>query len=249
VASEKQIDANRLNGEQSTGPQSDAGKAASSKNSVKHGLLSRDVLLPDEDAEAFNELGESLRAELNPQGALESVLVERIIGLNWRLRRLGKIEADIFDCQRYGIRVERAERKAAKIRSRRLPLDDPTDVFMMLSAHSEINALVEQRQKVEANLIQAIRDAGLEQQLSNALCPPDDQIEESKLPLASYGEAYLFDSVNQNALATLSRYETSMERSLYKALHELQRLQAARHGKDVPVPLALDIDVSGVEPR
>ncbi len=44
-----------------------------------------------------------------------------------------------------------------------------------------------------------------------------------------------------------SRYETTIERSLYKALHELQRLQAARHTEGyVPPPVAIDVDVSGV---
>ena len=34
--------------------------------------------------------------------------------------------------------------------------------------------------------------------------------------------------VKESVLSKLSRYETAMARSLYKALHELQRLQAAR---------------------
>ena len=38
-----------------------------------------------------------------------------------------------------------------------------------------------------------------------------------------------------------------MWQSLYKALHELQRLQAARYAEgDVLPPAALDVDVSGV---
>jgi hypothetical protein len=53
-------------------------------------------------------------------------------------------------------------------------------------------------------------------------------------------------SESQDSLAKLSRYETSMERSLYKALHELQRLQAARKGQPMPVPVAVDIDVTGL---
>jgi hypothetical protein len=65
--------------------------------------------------------------------------------------------------------------------------------------------------------------------------------------LATCGEAFIRDSRKENALAKLSRYETSMARSLFRTLHELQRLQAARKGKEVPVPLAVDIDVTGVE--
>ena len=39
----------------------------------------------------------------------------------------------------------------------------------------------------------------------------------------------------------LCRYEAHLERGLYKALHELQRLQAARGGEYVAPPAALDV--------
>ena len=40
------------------------------------------------------------------------------------------------------------------------------------------------------------------------------------------------------------RYETMLERGIYKALHELQRIQSARRGEKPPAPLAIDVDVS-----
>ena len=43
----------------------------------------------------------------------------------------------------------------------------------------------------------------------------------------------------------LQRYEAFIERGLYKALHELQRLQAARAGHPGAVPMAFDVDVTG----
>jgi hypothetical protein len=42
----------------------------------------------------------------------------------------------------------------------------------------------------------------------------------------------------------IQRYEAHLERSLYKALHELQRMQSVRRGQPVPPPVALDVDVS-----
>jgi len=42
----------------------------------------------------------------------------------------------------------------------------------------------------------------------------------------------------------LSRYEVTLERSLYKALHELQRFQAARAGMAVPLPEAVDVEIN-----
>jgi hypothetical protein len=47
-----------------------------------------------------------------------------------------------------------------------------------------------------------------------------------------------------NAMANLNRYEVVLERKLYKALQELERLQMARKGERPPAPLAIDIDVS-----
>jgi hypothetical protein len=59
--------------------------------------------------------------------------------------------------------------------------------------------------------------------------------------------SFIRDANGANAFSKLSRYETATERSLYKALHELQRLQAARHvDGDVPPPVAVDVNVSGV---
>ena len=58
---------------------------------------------------------------------------------------------------------------------------------------------------------------------------------------AQVGEAF---QMGMQTFALLSRYETTIERSLYKALHELQRLQAARAGVPVPPPAAADVDVN-----
>lgn len=43
----------------------------------------------------------------------------------------------------------------------------------------------------------------------------------------------------------LLRYEAMIERGIYKALHELQRIQAARVGDKPFAPIAIDLDVSG----
>ena len=53
-----------------------------------------------------------------------------------------------------------------------------------------------------------------------------------------------FNNYGREKMGVLSRYEVTLERSLYKALHELQRLQAARDGQAIPLPEAVDIEVS-----
>jgi selenocysteine lyase/cysteine desulfurase len=49
--------------------------------------------------------------------------------------------------------------------------------------------------------------------------------------------------LSTEGLEKVARYETHLERSLYKALHELQRLQAVRTGNG-GAPIAFDVDVS-----
>jgi hypothetical protein len=58
----------------------------------------------------------------------------------------------------------------------------------------------------------------------------------------SLGDVMLCD--HGDRFTRLFRYETTLERSLYKALHELQRLQAARAGQPVSPPAVVDVDVS-----
>jgi hypothetical protein len=60
-------------------------------------LLSEEPLVTGEDAEAFKAWHDEIWAEMNPTGAIESMLVERIISLGWRLRRVSKIEESLSD--------------------------------------------------------------------------------------------------------------------------------------------------------
>ncbi len=96
MASEKQDRANRLNAQKSTGPKTPQGRAAVRLNVAKHGILSKDSLLPGEDEAAFLELAERPRAELRRAGELEALLVERIAAAHRRLRRLGTVKIGVF---------------------------------------------------------------------------------------------------------------------------------------------------------
>jgi len=50
--------------------------------------------------------------------------------------------------------------------------------------------------------------------------------------------------LQEEDLNRLLRYETAIERQIYKALHELLRLQSARRGEKPAIPVAVDVDVS-----
>jgi len=55
---------------------------------------------------------------------------------------------------------------------------------------------------------------------------------------------HAFNNYGREKMSVLSRYEVTLERSLYKALHELQRLQATQDGQAVPLPEAVDVEIS-----
>lgn len=165
ATSEKQRAANRRNAQKSTGPKTAAGKAVVKFNAIKHGLLSKTLILPDEHMDEATSFEGQLRASLRPEGPVEELLAERIILSAWRLRRLARIETEVLK----------------------------------------------------------------------------EDWEDYQGETRGIGHAF---SANRYALPDLFRYETALERSMYKALHELQRLQAARQGAIVPAPVAIDVNVS-----
>jgi hypothetical protein len=176
----KQLEANRRNALKSTGPKTPKGKALVARNPIKHGLLSKEVLLRGEDETALVELGKRLRHQLAPVGELELLLVDRIIAAAWRLMRILRIEREMMDHE-----VADKE-KDRRVFSSRKQLD-PVTLWDALES----------------------------------------------------------DFQYRDTLSKFMRYEAHIERGLYKALHELQRLQAVRSGERVPAPAMVDVDVSG----
>jgi len=97
MASEAQIQANRANARKSTGPRTAEGKAVVAQNAVKHGLRAEQMVIKGEDPGQFESYREQMLGELRPDGALESMLAERAVGLAWRLRRAERLQAEVFD--------------------------------------------------------------------------------------------------------------------------------------------------------
>lgn len=159
MPTQRQIEANRQNAQNSTGPKSPKGKAVVALNAMKHGLLSEVTLIEGETEKDLVGFGQRLRTQLAPVGELEILLVDRVISNAWRLRRVVRME---------GAFIEEGGR--------------------------DFHAF------------------------------------------SHFG--------HEKKMTAFSRYETTLERGLYKALHELQRLQAARDGATVPPPVAADVEVT-----
>ena len=76
----------------------------------------------------------------------------------------------------------------------------------------------------------------------------DNASEYGREQAVTLGAAFRGDAVRVSAISKLSRYETAIERSLYRALHELQRIQAARENGQQPPSIAVDVTVDGPGP-
>ena len=132
------------------GPKTDEGKEISKMNALKHGLLSKAVLIEGEDEDELLSITKRIRLEVKPETEIERLLTDRIVANIWRLKRaLGMENGEVI----------------------------------------------------------------------------------------STGGGLMYDSDR------FFRYETMLEKSIYKALHELERVQAKRNGKDVPLPTVLDINL------
>jgi hypothetical protein len=96
MSTDKQIDANRLNAQHSTGPRTPEGKAKSSLNAVKSGLTGHTVLLPTDDVALYESHLTAVAAELRPFGPRESALVQSIADAEWRIQRIPALEHGIY---------------------------------------------------------------------------------------------------------------------------------------------------------
>jgi len=90
------IEASRKNALQSTGPKTLQGKSVVKWNAVKHGLLSKEVVIQAGDGKEsraeFRNLLAQLRDDIQPNGIFEEILVEKIAVCYWRLRRVVRCE-------------------------------------------------------------------------------------------------------------------------------------------------------------
>lgn len=104
MSSEKKTASNRINARKSTGSRSAAGKAVVSRNALKHGFLSANLIVEGESPEEFSELLCLLSDEFEPVGLVEQALVERVGIALWRQRRLVRAEsAEVsINRQRFG---------------------------------------------------------------------------------------------------------------------------------------------------
>ena len=213
TVSEKQILANQRNAQLSTGPRTDQGKAISAQNAFKHGFRSSEVLIPGEDPSEFDVFRQDLLADLSPVGHMEFMLADRIIGSFWKLRRSGRMENELyFTLMAPGY----SEKTVAK--------EKPYEVEVTCT-REDGSTYVDQHYSISNT--DGVKDLLKEPK------PEEPKTAEPPETFHSLGSVALQDFTSSNILARFRCYEGQIERSLYKAMTELQRRQFLRNRNDL----------------
>src|SRR5581483_11383264 len=93
---QRRAEINRANSQHSTGPRSPEGKLASSRNSLKHGLASGQMIIPGEDTAAFEALLHDLLEEHQPANPTEELLVNELAQSHWLTQRAIRFQNECF---------------------------------------------------------------------------------------------------------------------------------------------------------
>ena len=298
--------ANRRNALQSTGPRTPEGKALSSKNATRHGVLSALAVVPGlEKAADWEAHHAGVLAALAPVGPLETLLAERVALGAWRLLRVARYEREavavsletVEDAVAEMLALEaeghankedhhpRALRAALRkaeedLRERTrfyasLPRRGETKPLSQDEAEEVLEALWKLTEDVDLETLpveglpegENVTDFGewtvglfrrtLEALAAAAGTTMDSLVEEdldrlqTRVQEAREEEREARGRVDRlrrsrtlpegGVLDKVTRYESHLERSLFRTLHELQRLQAASGGANIPPPATLDV--------
>jgi hypothetical protein len=99
MSTSAQIAANRANSQLSSGPKTEAGKAAAARNNLRHGLSPSTVfwVLPSESQSEFIKLHAGFREEHQPATDTEEALVQAMAEHHWLRHRALRLEESCFD--------------------------------------------------------------------------------------------------------------------------------------------------------
>jgi hypothetical protein len=290
--SAKQLAANRRNAKKSTGPRTPQGRAVSKMNALKHGILSRQVLVRgqafEEDETELESLHRRFWEELQPVGPVEEMLVDQIVTAHWRLRRAlraesGEIALSVDTGQRrrergtdpvlqwmkwtaFGDPIHAMEGSAMGcaviedwLAELRLTVEAEgsltEEAIGKLTARfgGKANSLISQLDAFRLNE-QAADAQGPDGKKAAALALLDRKITGFRRHQECLIEEDLHEEQARQAAAVLPsgkvldkilRYETKLERQLYRAMAQLERVQRLRNGEHVPAPLSVQVSERG----
>jgi hypothetical protein len=219
MATKAQTEASRRNAQKSTGPKTLSGKGSASKNSLRHGLTAKQLVLwPTDEPKAWAELREKVISRYMPENVLEEIFIDRMVKALIDSSHAEQLEVAIV-CD--GTISRLAERALITAKATEHGATDNLE---------EMNAALDEIGPADAE--------GEPPQGKNA----DEQKTTSppRLPRKTV-ENFVG---NLNALGLVNRYHSRSDSHLRSAMHELERLQAARRGQKLTPPLIVDINLN-----
>ncbi len=97
MATLNQIDANRLNSRLPSGPATpETDDPPSRRNPLKTGIAAQSHVIPGEDPIALDTLAAEYYEQFQPATPLERFLVDALVSADWLLRRLRRVEAELW---------------------------------------------------------------------------------------------------------------------------------------------------------
>jgi hypothetical protein len=113
----------------SSGPRTPQGKERSKQNALKHRIFSKAILLKGESRADFQSLRIGLWESLQPEGGLEELLVEKLVSIAWRYRRM--LLAEGAEIQKSSKFMEFQHRRKEQIEAEEILQGRPTGAFDM----------------------------------------------------------------------------------------------------------------------
>ena len=92
-----QLAANQANAQLSTGPVTPEGKAAASRNAIRHGLTAKSSMLAGDDPEEYRKHCQVFFNRFAHRDEIEKAVIQDIADIEWKLKRIPAIESAILD--------------------------------------------------------------------------------------------------------------------------------------------------------
>jgi hypothetical protein len=242
MISEKQLLANRQNALRSTGPRTATGKSIASQNAIRHGLSAENTVIPGEDPEEFNQFRQLLLDDLAPAGAMEVFLADRIVAGFWKLHRAARIETELLkELNSSPLNPDDGKQKdeipfsVCFTRTYNCPVHDRVLERNEPPTDCESCSLTPKPETPESDTAAPTateNDPNSPAQDKENIDPPaidrEREVEPTSPQPLALGRIFKSDMAGGNILARFRLYEAQIERSLYKALTELQKFQILR---------------------
>jgi hypothetical protein len=159
MRSQARIDAGRRNGMLARGKKSEEARQKCARNSVKHGLFSKTLVLANESPELFESTRGSYYDLWKPENEFEADLVNDMVAARWRLNRIMCVEGETLD-----LRQARMDH-SGELKKEFEAILEPTRLAIAYDQESNKSKTLANLSRYEARYFRQLRQAAAELRL------------------------------------------------------------------------------------